>query len=90
MIMGMTEDDANAFVERIGAAAIVNQAMFKCSLAGLELTPDNVVLFIGDFVDPTRSNFQSLIEQIDRTVDEVFAVAWQKNIYRTRALKRKN
>ena len=90
MLRGMTEEDANAFLERIGAAAIVNQAVLKCSLAGMELTPDNVVLFIGDFVDPERSDVQGLIKQIDRTVDEVFAVAWQHTADRARVSQRKN
>lgn len=90
MIMGMNERDANAFLERISAAAIVNQAMLKCSLAGMELTPDNVILFIGDFVDPMQENVQGLIEQIDRTVDEVFSVTWQRAADRAHASQRKN
>ena len=90
MIMGMTEKDATAFVERISATAIVNQAMFKCSLAGLEMTPDNVVLLIGDFVDPTRPNFQGLIAQIEQTVDEMFSVARAHSSNRIPAPHRKN
>ena len=90
MIMGMTEKDATAFIERISATAIVNQAMLKCSLAGLELTPDNVVLLIGDFVDPTRPNFHTLIQQIENSVDEVFSVARPHSSNRVRALYRRN
>jgi hypothetical protein len=50
MFNGMSINDTS-FLERISATAIVNQAVMKCGLAGMTVTHDNVIAFIGDFAD---------------------------------------
>jgi len=35
------------------------------------LTADNVVAFVGDFLDPENPNLQELIEKIGHAIDEV-------------------
>ena len=74
-ILGMEEPEASQFLEKISAAAIVNQAILKCSLAELPITEENVVMMIGDFIDPTQPNMNGLIDNIDRTIDEVLETA---------------
>jgi len=71
MIMGMTDAQATAFIERIGATTIVNQAVIKCQLRRQPVTTDNVILFIGDFVDPESRNTAGLVLQIHRAIEEV-------------------
>lgn len=61
------------FLERISATAIVNQAVIKCSIAGVPVTQDNVIFFVGDFADPSKPEHARLIEQIERSIDEIFA-----------------
>jgi hypothetical protein len=73
--MGMTTEAASEFLERISATAIVNQAILKCAVADLPITSENVVLMLGDFIDPSQPNFQGLIENIDKTIDEVLEAA---------------
>lgn len=75
MVLRMSESTADAFLERISATAIVNQAILKCSLAGLPVTSDNVVRLIGDFMDPEEPQFESLSRQIDATIDDIFDTA---------------
>jgi hypothetical protein len=71
MILGMSEIELEAFVERISATAIANQAVLKCYLRGVPLTTDNVVLFVGDFIDPSREEFTGLICKIELAIEEV-------------------
>ncbi|MBB6509156.1 hypothetical protein [Rhizobium soli] len=71
MLTGMTEDQRNEFLERITATTIANQAILKCSISGFPLTADNVVAFVGDFLDPENPNLQELIEKIGYAIDEV-------------------
>ena len=40
-----------------------NQAILKCSISGFPLTADNVVAFVGDFLDPENPNLQELIRE---------------------------
>jgi hypothetical protein len=75
MIMGMSEATAVAFFERVTATAIVNQAILKCSLAGLKMTHENVVRCVGDFADPDNPAMAGLIAQIDRSIDDVLDMA---------------
>lgn len=75
MLSGMTEFERNAFVERISATAIANQAFLKCSISGNPITIDNVISYVGDFVDPANPHLQDLIEKIGNAIDEVFAAA---------------
>lgn len=60
------------FLERISATAIVNQAVIKCLIARIPVTQENVILFVGDFADPSEPAYASLIAKIDRTIDDVF------------------
>ena len=57
--------------ERIGATAIANQAILKCTIAGFPLTVDNVILFVGDFVDPTIGSCANIVEMIGMAIEEV-------------------
>ena len=68
MIMGMTDDQAQAFLEKISATAIANQAVLKCIVLGLPLDVDNVILCVGDFIDPANSNFAGLIDEIEKAI----------------------
>lgn len=67
----MTEEEGKRLFERIGATAIANQAILKCTVAGFPLTVDNVILFVGDFVDPTRGTCENLVEMIGLAIEEV-------------------
>jgi hypothetical protein len=71
MLFGLEEPELQAFADRIAATAIVNQAVVKCLVRGIRITPDNVILMIGDFVDPTRPGFAGVINAIMDAVDEV-------------------
>ena len=75
MLTGMTEAERNAFLERISATVIANQAFLKCSISGSPITVDNVISFVGDFIDPEKPELQELVEKISDAIDEVFAVA---------------
>lgn len=68
MIMGMTDEQAQAFLEKISATTIANQAVLKCMILGLPIDVDNVILCVGDFIDPSNPAFAGLIEEIDRAI----------------------
>lgn len=68
MIMGMSDEQAQAFLEKISATAIANQAVLKCIVLGLPLDVDNVILCVGDFIDPGNANFAGLIEEIEKAI----------------------
>lgn len=67
----MTEEEGLRLFERIGATAIANQAILKCTIAGFPLTVDNAILFVGDFVDPERPACANLVEMIGLAIEEV-------------------
>lgn len=67
----MTEEEGLRLFERIGATAIANQAILKCTIAGFPLTVDNAILFVGDFVDPGRAACANLVELIGIAIEEV-------------------
>lgn len=71
MLPGLTQAEGIRLFERIGATAIANQAILKCTIAGYPLTVDNAILFVGDFVDPTKPEVASLIELIGIAIEEV-------------------
>ena len=71
MLPGMTQAEGIRLFERIGATAIANQAILKCTVAGYPLTIDNAILFVGDFVDPTKPEVASLVELIGIAIEEV-------------------
>ena len=71
MLFGLKNAELEEFAGRIAATAIVNQAAIKCLAAGLPLTAENIVLLVGDFVDPNRPGSEELVEQISRAVDEI-------------------
>lgn len=68
MIMGMNDEQAQAFLEKISATAISNQAVLKCIVLGLPLDVDNVILCVGDFVDPRDANFAGLMDEIEKAI----------------------
>lgn len=67
----MTEEEGLRLFERIGATAIANQAILKCTIAGFPLTVENVILFVGDFVDPTIGACANIVEMIGIAIEEV-------------------
>lgn len=71
--MNNTATYGTDFLERISATAIVNQAVIKCSIAGVPVTQDNVIFFVGDFADPTEPHFSGLIAKIEQTIEDIFA-----------------
>ena len=77
MILGMTESELQEFIERIAATAIANQAILKCYFHESPLTADNVLRFVGDFVDPANGEFASLIDKIEIAVDDVVESPWR-------------
>ena len=82
MLTGMSVDDNNDFLEKISATAIVNQAILKCLISGVQLDHDSVIAFIGDYADPTDPAYLGLIVQIQRTIDEVLAVMDYAKVHR--------
>lgn len=74
MLAGMTAEERDRFLERTSATAIANQAILKCLLSGFPLTTDNVILFVGDFADPTNPHFESLFERINEAIEAVVEV----------------
>lgn len=76
MILGMDDVQLQLFIERISATAIANQAVLKCYLRGIPLTTDNVILFIGDFIDPSEPEVTGLITKIEKAIDDVVEKPW--------------
>ena len=68
MIMGMTDEEAQACMEKISATAIAKQAVLKCIVVGWPLNVDNVILCVGDFIDPTNKHFSRLIDEIEKAI----------------------
>lgn len=71
MLPGMSATESARLFERISATAIANQAILKCSLAGAPLTVDNVILFVGDFVQPDEPAVMGLMDRITNAIQEV-------------------
>jgi hypothetical protein len=71
VLPGMTQEESITLFEKIGATAIANQAILKCSVAGAPLTVDDVIMFVGDFVNPERPAALGLIERINSAIEEV-------------------
>jgi len=65
--------DLDRFQRRISATTIVNHAVARCSILGIPLTEDNVILCVGDFFDPLDPVFESLIDEILLVLAELFA-----------------
>lgn len=76
MILGMTESELQEFIERIAATAIANQAILKCYFHEVPLTTDNVLRFVGDFVDPTKTEFIGLLAKIELEIEDVVERPW--------------
>jgi hypothetical protein len=76
MILGMNEAQLQTFIERISATAIANQAVLRCHLRGIPLTTDNIILFVGDFIDPSKPEFTGLIGRIEMAIEEVVEKPW--------------
>lgn len=73
MTLGLSNRDATNFLERISATTIVNHACWRCTVAGLPITRDNVNLFIGDFANPSEPRAASLIRRVELVVRELIA-----------------
>lgn len=58
-------------MRRITATAIANQAILKCTLAGVPLTIDNAIYFVGDFFDPKDEGAEELALDIEKAIAEV-------------------
>ena len=85
MIKGMSEGGFQAFIERVSATAIANQAILKCHLRGVPVSTDNVLLFVGDFFDPDKPEFEGLIDMILEAVEYVTddEIVKDRNVDRT-------
>jgi len=69
---------------RICATAIANQAILKCSLAGVPLSVDSVLAFVGDFFDPKNESLNGVMAQIEDSIAAVLQPATEiKKIPRT-------
>lgn len=77
MILGMTESELQEFIERISATTIATQAIVKCYLHESPLTTDNILRFVGDFVDPSNGEFEGLITKIEIAIEEVVEEPWR-------------
>lgn len=75
-MLGMNESELQGFVERIAATAIANQAVLKCHLRGVPVTIDNVILFVGDFIEPERPEFANLIGAIETAIEQIVEIPW--------------
>ena len=73
-MLGLNDLEFQEFFEGIAASTIANQALLKCSLSGIPLTSDNVILFVGDFFDPHLPQFSSLVVKIGVAIDEIIAL----------------
>ena len=68
---GMSKENADRLLHKVSATAIANQAILKCTLAGVPLTIDNVIYFVGDFIDPNEAGGDELAHEIERAIIEV-------------------
>jgi len=75
------EEDSSLerFQRRISATTIVNHAVTRCSIFGLPLTEDNVILCVGDYFDPLDVAFESVIDEILLVLEELFGERGQSN-----------
>lgn len=73
MLTQLNSAERNDILERIAATAIANQAFLKCSLSGRPLSPENVVFFVSDFLDPDEPDTHDLVAMISNAIDEVVA-----------------
>ncbi|WJH38650.1 hypothetical protein N7E02_04480 (plasmid) [Aliirhizobium terrae] len=71
MLPGLSAAESARFFERVSATAIANQATLKCCLEGMPLTVDNVILFVGDFVEPEHAEATGLFQGIMGAIQEV-------------------
>lgn len=71
MLFGLDNAELEEFAGRIAATTIVNQAAVKCFAKGLPLTEENLVLLIGDFIDPARPGSEDLVNLISKAIDEL-------------------
>lgn len=71
---GMSKENADRLLHRVSATAIANQAILKCSLAGVPLSIDNVIYFVGDFIDPDADGGEELAREIEQAIADVLAV----------------
>ena len=72
---GMSKENTDKLLHRVSATAIANQAILKCSLAGVPLTVENVIYFVGDFIDPSEAGGDELAREIERAIADVLAAA---------------
>jgi len=72
MLLRLGDVGADKFQSRMYATTIVNHAVNRCIIIGLDLTEDNVILCVGDFFDPNDITFENLIDEILVAVHELF------------------
>ncbi|MGV3552605.1 hypothetical protein [Rhizobium sp.] len=70
---GMSKENADKLLHKVSATAIANQAILKCSLAGVPLTIDNVIYFVGDFMNPDEAGGDELAREIEKAITDVLA-----------------
>lgn len=73
-MLGLSDFEFQDFFENIAASTIANQALLKCSLSGVPVTSDNVILFVGDFFDPQLPQFSDLVIKIGAAIEEIVAL----------------
>lgn len=69
--MNIRDEATLELLTRICATAIANQAILKYSLAGVPLSVDNVLPFIGDFYDPGNESPNGVTAQIEVAISAV-------------------
>lgn len=74
-MLGMSQETAEKLLRRASATAIANQAILKCTLAGVPLTIENAIQFVGDFIDPEEAGAEELAIEIERAIDDVVTIA---------------
>lgn len=70
-MLGLQNELTESLLRKIAATAIANQAILKCTLAGVPLTIDNAIYFVGDFFDPEAEGAEALALEIEKAIAEV-------------------
>lgn len=70
-MLGLSQELSDQLFRRVSATAIANQAILKCSLAGVPLTVDNVIYFVGDFLPPEDDHGDALSLEIMNAISDV-------------------
>lgn len=71
ILLRLDEDESQAFLDRIAATAIVNQAAIKFMMLGLPANGENVTRLIGDIFDPLDPRHDRLLDKVLFAIHEV-------------------